>query len=143
MRILLNCYSNSTTDIKLKLLIFYRLEKGIPEDWVFREFCTPKYRILSMKTLAGLPFLAPVQREPAAHIPVRTQNGASAEALGNHQQLDSAAPSLLHLSVPDAQLASDQDLAKHVAIKKEVVAWFLEARNSLRPTLDQSPQHHA
>jgi hypothetical protein len=78
----------------------------------------------------------------AVHLLVRTQNGASVKALGNHQQLDSAVLSLLHLGVLDAQLTSDQDLAKHVAIKKEVVARFLEARNNLRPTPDQSQQHH-
>jgi hypothetical protein len=52
MRILLNYYCNSAVDIKLKLLVFYSLEKGVLEDWVFRKFSTPKYRILSIKTLA-------------------------------------------------------------------------------------------
>jgi len=52
MGILLNCYCNSAADIELKLLIFHGLEKGVLEDWVFREFSTLKHRILSIKTLA-------------------------------------------------------------------------------------------
>ena len=52
MRILLNCYSNSSMDIKIKLLVFYSLEKGVLEDRVCRKFSAPKYRILGIKTLA-------------------------------------------------------------------------------------------
>jgi hypothetical protein len=74
---------------------------------------------------------------------VRIQNGAFAKALGNRQLLDLAAPSLLHLGVPDALLASDQDQAKHVVVRRGVVAQYLEVRNNSRPTLDQSQQHHA
>jgi hypothetical protein len=47
MRILLNCYSDSVVDIKLKLLVFCSLEKGVLEDWVFREFRTPKYSVIA------------------------------------------------------------------------------------------------
>jgi hypothetical protein len=53
MGILLDCHCNSAVDIKLKLLIFHGLKKGVLEDWMFREFSTPKYRILSIKTLAN------------------------------------------------------------------------------------------
>ena len=52
IRILLNYYFNSIVDIKLKLLVFYSLEKGISKDWVVEEFYTPKYRILSIIVLA-------------------------------------------------------------------------------------------
>jgi len=52
IRVLLNCYCNSAADIKLKLLIFHSLKKGILEDWVFSEFSTPKYGVLGIKTLA-------------------------------------------------------------------------------------------
>ncbi len=51
IRILLDYYCNYTMYIKLKLLVFCSLEKGILEDWVFREFCMPEYRIL-IKILA-------------------------------------------------------------------------------------------
>jgi hypothetical protein len=50
MRILLDCYCNSAVDIKLKLLVFHGLKKGVLEDWVLktasehliRTACDPK-----------------------------------------------------------------------------------------------------
>jgi hypothetical protein len=138
MRILLNCYCSSATDIKLKLLVFRSLEKGILEDWVLREFCTPKYRILSNKNISKRRYSTNRQ-----YLLVRIQNGTFAKALRNRLQLDLAAPALLHLGVLDGLLASDQDLATHVAIRKEMGAPYLVVGNNLRPTLHQSQQCHA